>query len=182
MVYTMRKIILPILLFAFLLSCNKNGDIVNPDLSTNIFSNSGKWVEVLRVDSLGRENLNGNYTVKNLLEFFDTTYEFTSKTIELEDSTNILEDQFFIYHEGKFSSRNDTLSLFTSDKDYLSSLKTNLVNDTLWVGGIKQCTKDGAGHSYSCIGVRPNLVLPLYMSSFIWNKFQSKKTATFIKN
>lgn len=162
-------------------SCNKNDYIVEPELSYSKFSNSGKWVEVLRVDSVGHENPNGNFTIENALEFFDTTYEFTSRTIKLEDSINIIEDKFFLHHEGKFSSRHDTLNIYTSDKYHLNSLKTDLADSTLWVAGIMFCTLDGPGPTYPCIGVMSDTYIPFYMSSFIWDKFQSKKTATFTK-
>lgn len=179
------KYLFPIILIALIVSCSNNKGVVEPQASPPQFSNTGKWIEIVQVDSSGRERVDGNYRVENTLEFFDTTYEFTSKTIQLEDSTNIFDDHFSLHHWGKFRSRNDTLTIYTSDRIYMNTLKTLISEDTLRMGGILRCTLEEPANVYSCIGaVRypydeyPPLGL---MGSFLWDKFYSKRTATFTK-
>ncbi len=178
------KYLFPIILIALIVSCSNNKGVVEPQASPPQFSNTGKWIEIVQVDSSGRERVDGNYRVENTLEFFDTTYEFTSKTIKLEDSTNIFDDHFSLHHWGKFRSRNDTLTIFTSDRIYSSTLKTLISEDTLRMGGIARCTLGESGNVYLCVMVRDtNDEYPLiyFMGSFLWDKFYSKRSATFTK-
>ena len=178
------KYLFPIILIALIVSCSNNKGVVEPQASPPQFSNTGKWIEIVQVDSSGRERVDGNYRVENTLEFFDTTYEFTSKTIKLEDSTNIFDDHFSLHHWGKFRSRNDTLTIYTSDRIYMNTLKTLISEDTLRMGGILRCTLEEPGNVYSCIGIRYPLdqdPLMGLMGSFLWDKFYSKRTATFTK-
>ena len=64
------KIIQIVSIFLIVISCNENKDILSPELKTQ-----SNWVEIIRIDSVGRENILGEYLIKNEIEFYDSTYK-----------------------------------------------------------------------------------------------------------
>ena len=166
------KIIQIVSIFLIVISCNENKDILSPELKTQ-----SNWVEIIRIDSIGRENILGEYLIKNEIEFYDSTYKFSSHRISELDSTIIGDTTFRSFHEGKLLIINEIYYLYSSDKEHLSQFQAEILADTLWMGAISECSKNDNANTYWCRTPRDGS----YTDSFIWSKFFNKREAKFNK-
>ena len=170
----MKRFFFCFFVIATLYSCSyKDDNLVTPEQS-----HYEMWTELITVDSLGKENSRGNFIVKNVLEFYDSTYKFTSATVKLVDSTNITSDLFFIQHTGLYRFHTDTLSVFTSDNIYISNLKTLKTDSTLSMESISKCAITNGGHFYLCQSTRGGGIVV----SFLWERLRFKSAALFIRS
>lgn len=161
-----------IIIFLIVISCSENKHILSPELKVQ-----SKWVEIIRLDSFGRESVFGEYLIKNEIEFYDSTYKFISNRISESDSTIIDDTTFENLNEGKLSIINEIYYLYSSDKEYLSQFQVEIMTDTLWMGAISECFKNENGNTYWCKTSRDGS----FVDSFIWIKFYDKREAKFNK-
>ncbi|HKJ82361.1 MAG TPA: hypothetical protein VJ954_10080 [Ignavibacteriaceae bacterium] len=165
----MKCLLIIALLF---ISCNDKDNILIPQQDTRT-----NWVEIIRIDSTGKEDSAGKYLIKNKLELFDSTYRFSTHQISEYDSTVIYDTLFTRIIEGMYKILNDKYLLYSSNRHNLSEFKMLITNNTLWLGAIAECTLASDSSTYFCRMPADGS----YLVPFIWDHFYNKKTATFIK-